>query len=102
VLCLQYQICRFYFGKEQASKRSDYEVIIQKISQNILVIQNIPTIGKNTTELLSYVTKKDMIIYNTVWKTIGRFDYNDFVNLDNDSTVNKLYDNSEFKMYFLN
>jgi hypothetical protein len=48
------------------------------------------------------LTEYDEIIYQTVWKTVGRFNYNDFVRLKKDESVSLLYSNGECDVYFIN
>ena len=47
------------------------------------------------------VTKYDRTIYSTVWKQVGRFDNSDFVKLEKDPSVNKLYVNNEMDIYYI-
>jgi hypothetical protein len=47
------------------------------------------------------ITKMDRITYLTVWKVIGRFTEEDFIMLDTDLTVDKLYANGEFDVYYV-
>jgi len=60
------------------------------------------TLGEqNSEDLLLNITKKDKIIYDTVWEEVDRFDEEDFIKLGFDYTVNKVYDNNEFTSYFI-
>jgi hypothetical protein len=45
--------------------------------------------------------KHDRLIYETVWKTVGRFRTEDFNKLTEDNTVSKIYDNGEFDAYYV-
>jgi len=47
------------------------------------------------------ITKCDRILYTTVWKNVGRYDNIDFVMLENDSSVSKLYSNDETGIYYI-
>lgn len=47
------------------------------------------------------ITKYDRVLYTTVWKSVGRFNDSDFEKFEHDSTVSKLYSNSELDVYFI-
>jgi hypothetical protein len=47
------------------------------------------------------ITMFDTVIYDTVWSEINRFNAEDFQLLLNDSSVNKLYSNSETNIYYV-
>jgi len=47
------------------------------------------------------ITKKDRIIYTTVWQEVGRFNDSDFTELEQDSTVDRLYSNDELDVYLI-
>ena len=47
------------------------------------------------------MTRTDRTVYTSVWKDVGRFDNTDFDKLERDSTVNKLYSNSEMNVYYI-
>lgn len=64
--------------------------------------QEYGSIGEQYKEtLLVNVTVKDRVIYDTVWKEVNRFEAQDFLTLEADSSVNKLYTNSEFATYYI-
>jgi hypothetical protein len=54
-----------------------------------------------TEDRYSLITKFDTVIYDTVWKAVGRFDTEDFEKLNFDSTVDKLYSNGETNVYYI-
>lgn len=54
-----------------------------------------------TEDKYSLITKFDTVIYNTIWKAIGRFNTKDFEKLNFDSTVDKLYSNGETNVYYI-
>ena len=55
---------------------------------------NYPTLGESyKLDRYAVITQMDKIIYDTVWKEVGRFHKEDFEKLENDKTVNKLYSN---------
>ncbi len=47
------------------------------------------------------ITMFDRRIYESVWKNIGRFDKHDFKVLNNDSTVTRIYSNSQSNLYHI-
>ena len=47
------------------------------------------------------IPASDTIIYDTVWKEVGRFSQDDFARLQEDSTVVKLYANGESDVYLI-
>lgn len=47
------------------------------------------------------ITRFDAVIYQTVWKVVGRFNQEDFLKLNEDQTVNKLYSNGEANIYLV-
>ena len=49
----------------------------------------------------SVITKLDRVLYTELWEEVGRFDDGDFEKLERDSTVDKLYANSELDVYFI-
>ncbi len=40
-------------------------------------------------------------LYSGVWKQVGRYTDEDFARLENDSAVQKLYDNGELNAYLI-
>lgn len=47
------------------------------------------------------IHKLDRIVYSTVWKNVGRFSDTDFIYMERDSTVEKLYSNGECDVYYI-
>jgi hypothetical protein len=47
------------------------------------------------------VTESDKIVYSTVWKAVGRFYDSDFITLEEDNTVSKLYSNGGTEVYYI-
>jgi hypothetical protein len=43
----------------------------------------------------------DRIVYSTVWETVGRYKTEDFMKLDQDSTVSELYSNRGINYYYI-
>jgi hypothetical protein len=61
-----------------------------------------PSLGFSYTEnQYAALTKMDRIMYSTVWESVGRFDDSDFVRLNADRNVNRIYDNGETEVYFI-
>jgi hypothetical protein len=60
------------------------------------------TLGEHyRVNILLNITTKDRIVYTTVWDTVGRFDTLDFSNLCQDYSVNKVYENGEYSIFFI-
>jgi hypothetical protein len=64
------------------------------------------TISKNlgnsyTQNKYSVITKFDIIVYDTVWKNIERYNEEDFEKLENDTSVVKLHSNGEDSVYYI-
>jgi hypothetical protein len=47
------------------------------------------------------ITKLDRTVYSTVWESVGRFNDADFERLESDTSVSKLYSNSEMDIYYV-
>lgn len=47
------------------------------------------------------ITKLDRILFNTVWRSVDRFNDDDFIKLDGDTTVDKIYSNKELDAYYI-
>lgn len=47
------------------------------------------------------ITMTDKVVYDSVWKVVGRFNKNDFYKLETDSTVDKLYVNGETDVWYI-
>lgn len=47
------------------------------------------------------ITKLDTVLYDTVWKPVGRFTKNDFERMKLDISINKLYTNGEFDIHYV-
>jgi hypothetical protein len=47
------------------------------------------------------IIASDAIVYDTVWKEVGRFSQDDFAQLQEDGTVMKLYVNGELDVYLI-
>lgn len=63
---------------------------------------NCSTLGESYKEdRYAVITQMDKIIYDTVWKIVGRFNKEDFDRLDNDETVDKLYTNGESDIFYI-
>jgi len=47
------------------------------------------------------ITKFDRTVYNTVWRSVGRFKTEDFEKLNEDKSVNKLYSNGGLDVWYI-
>ncbi len=47
------------------------------------------------------ITIKDRLLYETVWKQVGRYSYSDFEKIEDDPTVDSLYSNGELDVYYI-
>jgi len=47
------------------------------------------------------ITKLDRILYETMWKQVGRYSFSDFNKLEHDPTVDSIYSNCELDVYFI-
>jgi hypothetical protein len=47
------------------------------------------------------ITKMDRVIYSTVWEMVGRYNNDNFQQIEDDNTVNKLYSSRELDVYFV-
>jgi hypothetical protein len=60
------------------------------------------TIGEQySQDLYAAIIEADRIVYVTVWEAVGRFLDHDYIMLDADKTVNRLYDNGETTVYYV-
>lgn len=55
-----------------------------------------------TTDSYFSLSMMDRITYLTVWNIIGRFDNNDFDDINSDEAIINAYSNNEYLVYFLN
>lgn len=63
---------------------------------------NYSTLGESYKEdRYAVITQMDKIIYDTVWKTVGRFNKEDFEKLGNDKNVDKIYTNRESDVWYI-
>lgn len=64
---------------------------------------NHSTLGESyKTDKYAAITQLDRVVYVTVWKVVGRFNESDFCRLEEDPTVDKLYDNGETEVVYIN
>jgi len=88
-------------GTIEARKRADIRRYITQFSDHFGYAEH-DTLGEQYTEdRYSAITKKDRIIYTTVWHEVGRFNDSDFMQLEQDSTVDRLYSNGELDVYLI-
>ncbi|MDD4635018.1 MAG: hypothetical protein PHS35_00170 [Dehalococcoidales bacterium] len=89
-------------GRSAAASRTDLRSsrIIQV--EDHFGYQEYDTLGEQYSEdLLLNITKKDRVIYDTVWEEVDRFDEDDFIKLHFDYTANKVYGNNEFASCYI-
>jgi len=90
------------FGVDARHGRSDIKAYADTV-QDHFNYENSIFFGSNIdSDRYLVLTKFDEIIYQTVWKTVGRFNFNDFVRLSEDESVSLLYTNGECAVYFIN
>lgn len=89
-------------GVDERKRRGDIKRYIDAVP-NHFNYEDSTYFGSNMdSDRYLVLTEYDEIIYQTVWKTVGRFNYNDFVRLKKDESVSLLYSNGECDVYFIN
>ncbi len=103
--CIMSPINRYadgILGRSEAASRIDLKSSRVIQLEDHFGYQEYYTLGEQYSEdLLLNITKKDRIIYDTVWEEVDRFDEEDFIKLALDYSVNKVYDNNEFATYYI-
>jgi len=101
--CIMSPINRYadgILGRSEAASRIDIKSSRVIQLEDHFGYQEYYTLGEQYSEdLLLNITKKDRIIYDTVWEEVDRFDEGDFIKLDVDYTANKVYENGEYSVY---
>jgi hypothetical protein len=89
-------------GRSAAASRIDLKSSRVIKLEDHFGYQEYDTLGEQYSEaVLLNITKKDIILYDTVWEEVDRFDEEDFINLQNDGTVQKIYGNWEFQILYI-
>lgn len=86
-------------GSEAASERGDnYDI---QFSDHF-GYQEYNTLGEQYAEDgYAGITESDKVIYSTVWEVVGRFNDSDFITLEKDNTVSKLYTNGGIDVLYI-
>lgn len=101
--CIMSPINRYadgILGRSEAASRTDLK------SSRIIQVEDHfgydehDTLGEQYSKaILLNTTRKDKIIYDTVWKEVDRFDEEAFIRIGLDHTANKLYENGEYTTF---
>ena len=87
-------------GKTASSERRDLESKSQ--FPDHFAYDQYDTLGEQYAgDRYAVITRFDRVLYTTVWEVVGRFNDDDFENLENDPTVCKLYSNGELDVYLI-
>lgn len=101
IMSPSYRFADAILGIDEVLKRSDIKHYFPQIPDHFNYSFN-KSLGKSyTQDKYSVITMLDRTIYDTVWKTIGRFHKQDFDKLESDSTVDKLYSNGEASVWYI-
>jgi hypothetical protein len=90
-------------GETEAERRQDQEFAkyVPRIPDHFGYGDYV-TLGEQYSEdTYATITGFDTVIYDTVWKEVGRFSQSDFARLQEDSTVMKVYANGELDVYLI-
>jgi hypothetical protein len=87
-------------GEVASSERRDLESRLQ--FPDHFAYDQYDTLGEQYAgDRYAVITRFDRVIYTTVWEVVGRFNVDDFDNLENDPTASKLYSNGELDIYLI-
>ena len=95
-----YRLADGILGQHSARDRIDIQSSTS-IPDNFNYTSNTYLGNSYTEDKYSMITKFDTVIYDTVWKNVGRFHAEDFEKLNFDSTVDKMYSNGETNVYYI-
>jgi len=102
VMSPPYRYADAILGVDERKGRADIGVYIDTVPDHFNY-ENLIYFGSNIdSDKYLVLTEYDKVIYQTVWNTVGRFNYSDFVRLKNDESVSALYSNDECDVYFIN
>jgi hypothetical protein len=90
-------------GVDEAMRRRDKDIdrYAPQIPDHFGYGDNV-TLGEQYSEdTYAAITGFDTVIYDTVWKEVGRFSQSDFAQLQEDGTVMKVYANGELDVYLI-
>lgn len=89
-----------YLGVTESNNRIDLQSY--NLIPNHFGYDKYSHIGDNMTDRI-YLTfdEDDRVVYNTVWRSVGRYLTEDFVKLESDDSANKLYSNGQYYIYLI-
>lgn len=87
-------------GRVERDKRSDIDHVM-KIPDHFAYGQNRYLGESYTNNSFAVITKFDTVLYETAYERVGRFRNEDFVRLQGDPTVNRIYSNDESTAYVI-
>ena len=88
-------------GLDEAGRRQDISSHAPVIADHF-GYSDFGTLGEQySQDTYAAITAADSMVYDTVWKDVGRFSQVDFAHLQEDSTVMKLYANGELDVYLI-
>ena len=95
-----YRFADGILGTNETSQRSDLEYA--PTIPDHFDYTNHSTLGEYyTKDKYAAITQLDRVVYVTVWKAVGRFNESDFCRLNEDPTVDKLYENGETEVLYI-
>lgn len=96
-----YRFADAILGDSEEDKRSDIPHYAPAIPDHFnYTVHN--SLGESyEKDRYAAITQMDKVIYDTVWKVVGRFNESDFCRLEEDPTVDKLYDNRETEVFYI-
>jgi hypothetical protein len=96
-----YRFADAILGTTEEDKRTDIERWAPAIPDHFNYAVH-DKLGKSyKKDRYAAITQMDKTIYDTVWKVVGRFNESDFCRLEEDPTVDQLYDNRETEVFYI-
>jgi len=96
-----YRFADAILGDVGEDKRSDIEHYAPQIPDHFNYIAHERLGESYKKDRYAVITKMDKIIYDTVWRVVGRFHKEDFEKLETAETVDKLYTNRECDVWYI-
>lgn len=101
IMSSPYRFADAILGDDKEDKRSDIEHYAPQIPDHFNYTAHERLGESYKKDRYAVITKMDKIIYDTVWRVVGRFHKEDFEKLETDETVDKIYTNGECDIWHI-
>lgn len=89
-------------GREASSGKTGLKRYTNSVIDNFGYNEQSVIGSHYTSSCYLVITEYDKIAYTSIWKEVGRFSEYDFISLDNDASLYRLYSNRGMNIYYIN